>query len=146
MTLPLASYATGPAVIGGSGSALTVTADSTDEVTLASLTLPAMRKNGKLRVTVHYVHTNSANDKTVKVKLGSTVMGSKLTTAKAGDKLVVEIANCNATNAQVGEDGATATVETGTGSAVLSITGQKETGSETLTVKHWSVELVQLSD
>lgn len=141
--LPLQDFPTGPTVIGGSNDAATVTADSTDEVTLATFTVPALRKNDSLRVTAQYLHTNSANDKTIKVKLGSTVLGSKLTTAAAGSKLVVDIANRGATNSQIGEDGATATVETGAGEAVLSITGQKETGSETLTLAAWKVELIQ---
>lgn len=142
--LTLQDFPTGPTTIGGDGVAAVVTADSTDEVVLATFTLPVLRKHDKVRVTALYTHTNSANDKTVKVKLGSTVMASKLTTAAAGSKLVAEIANCNATNAQVGEDGATATVETSGGEAVVSITGQKATGSETLTLKHWTVELFQL--
>lgn len=144
--LPLQDYPTGPTAIAGSGVAAVVTAASTDEVVLATKTLPALRKHDKVRVTAMYSHTDSANDKTIRVKIGSTTVASKLTTTGTGSKLVAEIANCNATNAQIGEDGATAAVETGAGAAVVSITGQKETGAETLTLKHWTVELVQLPE
>lgn len=141
--LPLNDYPTGPTVIGGSNANATVTADSTDEVVLATFTVPQLRKNDAVRVTAQYLHTNSANDKTVKVKLGATVLASKLTTTGAGSKLVADIANRGATNSQIGEDGAVAAIETKSGAAVITITGQKETGSETLTLARWMVELIQ---
>lgn len=145
MTLSLNKYATGPTAVGGSKGSVAAPS-GTDENVLATFSVPALRKHDKLRVTALYSHTNSANNKTIKVKLGATVLASKVTTSVAGDKLVAEIANVGATNVQIGEAGAAGAIETGAGAAVLTITGTKATGGETLTLAHWTVELIQLPE
>jgi hypothetical protein len=145
MTLPLQRSPTGPTVIGGGNSDVTAPA-TTAENTLASLVLPALSKNSRLRVSYGVTHTNGADDKIVKVKLGATALLTTTTTAAASDRKSVEIRNKGATNVQASNAGTTAAVETGVAGVVLSITGQKETGADSLVLTDWLVELIQLPD
>lgn len=140
--LPLQDSPAGPTAIKGKTSATSGAAD-TAENTLYSTKIPPLRKNDRVRVTINVRHTDSANDKTLKVKLGGTAFLTKLTTTGTGYRAVCEIANRGATNSQCGEDGAQGTVDTSVETTLL-VTGQKETGGETLTLEAALVELIQL--
>jgi hypothetical protein len=139
--LPLNNSPAGPTYIKGKTTATSGAAD-TAENTLYTAKIPPLRKNDRLRITSHVRHTNSANNKTVAVKLGGTTFHSVVTTTVAGHKMVTEIVNRGATNSQAGEAGAQGTVDTSV-ETTLTITGTKATGGETLTLEAVMVELIQ---
>jgi len=141
-------------VVGQSAVAVSHTGDA-NEFTFATVTVPAksMGPNGRVRITTLWTHTNSANNKTLKIKFGSTTYKTIMDTASATDRFQVEIANRNATNSQVGSasDGtgfgasANAVVtssEDTTANVTITITGQLAAGAETVTLESYLVELM----
>lgn len=139
--------------------AVTITADSTDEVIAATVSLAAnaMGGNGRLTVEQLWTHTSSGNNKTMRVRLGGiggTAHCAVVNTAAAAWKDERHISNVNATNAQksqlasaagantLGGSPTTGTLDT-TAATTLVITGQKATGSETLTLESYRVTLTR---
>lgn len=132
-------------------------ADTTEDV-LATVTIPAntVAANGQIRVWAMFSYTNSANNKTMRARLGG-IGGTVYFTATRTSQLVtyaqVWIGNVNATNSQAGfylETSAGATSQGTratsaidmTASTTLVITGQKGLGSETLNLEGYGVEFI----
>lgn len=131
----------------------------TNETTLATVTVPAgaMGANGSVRVTTYWSRTNNGNTVTMFVRFngtGGTAYLNSPTVSRAtlADQLV--IANRNATNSQVGRyvagqpsysssTGAAVTSSIDTTAAVdISIRGQLGTGTDTITLEGYLVELI----
>lgn len=148
-------------ILGMSGTAASCAAN-TSENTLASVTIPAgsMGPNGALRVTTVWTMTNSANNKTIAVKLGGTsgtaFCNLTLGTGIASARYEHFIANAGATNSQIGFVAAntvgfgtaaganvTASIDT-TAATTLVITGTKASSGETLTLLNYLVELIRV--
>lgn len=135
---------------GQSAVALSHTGD-TNESTLATITIPAgsMGPNGRVSGKVSLSWTNSANNKTAKLKLAGVTLDTYGPLASStGLMLEFEIANRGATNSQhwiVRESRSnssttwvqgTATADT-TGNIDITITGTLALGTETITVEDY---------
>lgn len=129
------------------------------ETALATVTIKAgvMGTNGQLRITTLWSHTNSANTKTERVRLGgiggTAFLEVNATTTDSG-QLMTMIRNRNSASSQVGADrgssglgllaGAIATASLDTAAAQdIAITGQLVTAAESITLESYSVELLQ---
>src|SRR5574340_56083 len=148
----------GRVVLGGTGVAASNAAD-TSELALASVTIPgyAMGTEGRIRVTSTWTVTSSANNKTLRVRLGG-IAGTRFfetaLTTSVSARYVTEFANRGQTNSQVGGTaqgnssfGAvsaavmTDTTDT-TADKALVISGQKASAGETLKLESYMVELL----
>ena len=129
------------------------------ETVLATINLPAntIGANGQVRIRTYWTVTNSANNKTLRVRFGtagisSTAISTSTITTFSSPFITVDMQNNNATNAQNafsvgsrGTDGLTTTVlaissiDT-TVSENLYITGQLANTGETITLTSYSVE------
>ncbi len=145
-------------IIGHSAVAAALTG-TTAETILASVAVPAgeMGPNGVLRVTTEWSYTNSANNKTLRTRLGAglsgTVFDSIVPTTNAFQRRQCDIKNRNANNAQMAPPSAyvagfgtsTGAVLTGTvdtsAAQTLAITGQLANAGETITLESYLVEL-----
>ncbi len=127
--------------------AFTVTAASTSEETGMTYTLPAIGANDMLMVNHFWTVTNNANVKTARVNLdGAAGQAVDLASQSVGN-LVTMMRNMNNASVQRwfsdnravygGTGGAikATTKVTGTAGLVLTITGQKATGSDTMTLE-----------
>lgn len=149
------AYPLAHSFVGVSGAA------DTNENTLATITLPAgaLGANGYLEIEAKWTYTNSANNKTLRVKFGATTLYSLTATTTAAAHSYVRIGNANAANAQVSTNwsyvgantlvalaGAanTATIDTSAAVPIL-ITGQKASGAEALTLDFYTVKVVRLT-
>lgn len=164
LTAPTAGFAqtisTSPApdvrVLAASAVAQSITGTLT-ETTLASGTIPAgtLGANGQVDIVALWSHTNSANNKTLRVKFGGTNFMAVVTTTTGVDQTYTRIANRGVTNSQIGFIAAsstgfsaiagsnvTASVDT-TADVTLLITGQLALGSETITLESYIVKLVK---
>lgn len=127
---------------------------NTNENTLFSFTVPAnsMGANGVLKVSYITSCTNSANSKSVRVKLGATTFQTSTVTTVTGVAIMTSIRNRNATNSQmaansaVGDTSGSVGLNTGsidtTQDQTFSITGIKASGAETLALESVIVELI----
>lgn len=125
---------------------------TTSETTLATITIPggAMGANGRVEVMALFSYTNSANNKTLRVKFGGTTMANAVPTTSASYAASATIANRNSVSSQVangslapgatGAAVAAATADT-TADVVLTITGQLANAGETITLESYSVAL-----
>lgn len=145
-------------ILGASAVAVSGPADTSENI-LATITVPAgaMGLNGILRVRALWSHTNSANNKTLRIRLGG-VGGTQFlaivptTTASAITDTTIQ--NRGAANSQVGSvaalvasfgttSGALATGAIDTSVATtLVLTGQKASAGETITLESYLVELI----
>lgn len=129
------------------------------ETALATVTIKAgvMGTNGQLRITTLWSHTNSANTKTERVRLGgiggTAFLEVNATTTDSG-QLMTMIRNRNSASSQVGANsgssglgllaGAIATASLDTAAAQdIAITGQLVTAAESITLESYSVELLR---
>jgi len=141
-------------VVGQSAVAVSHTGDA-NEFTFATITVPAksMGPNGRVRITTLWTHANSANNKALKIKFGSTTYKTIVDAASATDRFQAEIANRNATNSQVGSASDSGGFGTSTNAVVTSnedttanvtiaITGQLATSTETIVLESYLVELM----
>jgi hypothetical protein len=146
-------------VLAASGAQVADKGNVTSEQTFVTVTVPAnaMGANGMLRIWYAWNYTNSANDKTLRVRFSGaagTQFHAYVATTSASDSAVVTIQNRNATNSQTGGPSTTAfgmgggttsmttaSVDT-TAETTIVITGQKETGTETLTLERYIVEVL----
>lgn len=148
--------AVGIIVLGRSAPDASATA-STNEETLATVAVPAnaMGPNGRLRITTQWSYTNSANDKTFRVKLGGSLVSATIQTTTTWARIQSEVINRNSASSQrvptqgtgftgLGSAGtASATIAVNTTQAQdLTITGQKASAGETLTLESYLVELL----
>lgn len=124
----------------------------TTETTLATITIPAgaMGANGRIEVRALFSVTNSANTKTLRVRFGGTTFASSAVTAVGSAPLLMNVANRNAANSQVGTlgtgfgtaSGAAITTAIDTTAAVnITITGQLGLGTEAITLESYQVLL-----
>lgn len=141
-------------VLAQSYVAVSCGADVTEDV-LATITIPAgtMGANGAVRIISQWTHTNSANTKTLRVKWAGTAVNTFAITTQAGTYLLTVVANRGVTNSQVAPAqniniyGSTtnavftAAVDT-TAAVTVTITGQKASAGETLTLEGYTVELL----
>jgi hypothetical protein len=140
-----------PIGICQSGKAVAHTGD-TAEFTFVTCTVNRkyMGPNGRLLIRATFSHTNSANNKTLRVRfngIGGTAYLSQVDTTTAAFTANVRIANRGLTNSQVGAvEGSvvaptTSAVDT-TLAVPIVITGQLANTGETVTLESYSIELV----
>lgn len=141
--------------LAASGASIADKGNLTSEETFVTVPVPAnaMGANGTIRVITAWTVTSSANDKIVRVRLGGTELHQFLNATTGQITMVghTVIQNRNATNSQVGIAGSgvgtsanallTAAIDT-TASANLTITAQKETGTESMVLQRYSVEVI----
>lgn len=144
-----------PYKLAAAGSNIPDKGNLTSEETFVTVVIPAnsMGINGSIRVTSAWTCTSSANDKTVRVRLGGTELHATVNPTSGVITMYPQtlIQNRGVTNSQVGSAGygtgaattaiPTAAIQTGS-DANLTITGQKETGTETLTLQRYLVEVI----
>lgn len=125
------------------------------ETTLATITIPAgsLGPNGSFEIETLWTVTNSANTKTLRVKLGSTAFANIAATTSASAQLHTRVANRNSAASQVGFPSAnssgfgvsSAAVTTGavdtSQDAIVTITGQLASAGETITLESYVVKL-----
>ena len=150
----------GSVVLARGNTDLTVTAASTAEVDIASFDVPAglIGTNGMLEVTHFWEATNNANVKTMRVKLGGTAFfanAAALNSSAIFLPPITRIWNRNSQSVQMAFAAANGNTTIATGTAkttgavdtsaatTLAISGQKATGSDTLTLLGYSVRLVR---
>lgn len=147
-----------PIILAQSAVAITSPAD-TNENTLATITVPAnaMGPNGRIRVWETWTVNNNANVKTRRTKIGGasgSVFNSANIASTVSQSCVSWIANVNNTAVQSGtapgsssgigsssSANDTAAVDT-TAETTIVITAQKATGSDTMTLENYLVELI----
>lgn len=145
----------GVQVLAQSAVAVSGAAD-TNENALATITIPAdlLGPSGMLRLRSALTWTNSANNKTLRIRFSGaagTILYTSTVTTGGGEVVYVgHMANI-ATNSQVfrgvsegsttQNSGGTSTVDT-TATTTLLITAQKVTGSETVTLNRFSLEIL----
>lgn len=143
----------------GSGTTDSVAPATTNEEILATIPLPSglLSRNTRVEVETQWSVTNSANTKTLRVRLGTTGISSdlittnSLSTGHAAARYLTAVTNRNNLaaqtfhqSAQIGASGAAVGALTAN-TAVLQniyITGQKATAGETLTLVSYVVRLV----
>lgn len=145
-----------PFIIGKSFAAVSGAAD-TNENTLATISIPAgaIGANGCLRVRTFWTVNNNANAKTTRIRLsaiGGTIFTSLSHGAVTTGSTDGLICNRNAQNSQYAYaltlSGNSTAISTATGSVETSvattmvITAQKATGSDTMTLEGYTVELL----
>jgi hypothetical protein len=149
-------YSKGVTVLASSAVAVSCPADTNEDV-LATITVPgnSMGLNGSLRIWTLWTMTNSANNKTIRVRFsganGAQYMVVTNTTT-ATYHAVTLLGNRGAANSQVGQmsngliassSGAvvTSAVDTTVDTTIV-ITGQKASAGETITLERYLVELI----
>ena len=151
----MSGFSTPPSaiVLGQSAVASSHTGD-TVETALATINIPAtaIGKNGRIEVRADFTYTNSANAKTMNVKLGATTLMSQGATTSSGLKTETSIANRGSATSQravsfvansangIGYLSATGAVDT-TANVTLTITGTLGLGTETITLESFQVLL-----
>lgn len=145
-------------VLNASGLSVSGTAVTTEEA-YRTVTLPALQANDVLRVTATWAYTNSANNKTVRIRLnglaGTQIFGAIKTTT-TNQTITLYIRNRNATNSQLVDymavdSGGTftsstlgsAAIETSSAGVQLVFSGEKASAGETCALQASSVELVR---
>lgn len=137
-----------------SGVAATIDANSTGELPVGQFKLPGgiLGANGVLRVTTIWTVTNNGNTKTARVRLGG-MGGTAFTFAFSGQVSIVSVFNIHARGAQnsqlcsSGLEGSAASANQSatvdfTQDQQIIITGQKNTGSDTMTLEGWSADIL----
>lgn len=146
-------------VIGASAATGMSVTGSTNETALATISIPAgaMGANGILRVTLLVTGTNNANTKTIRIRLGG-ISGSQFFAASIASTLTtrsqIQIQNRNSQASQVAHANATlnsfqstsggvftASVDTSAAQDLV-ISGQLGTGTDTLTLESYLVEIL----
>lgn len=142
-------------VIASSGQAAAVLS-GTAEVALATIAIPAMGAKDILRITSLWSYTNSANAKTLRVRLGGlagTAIFATAPTTTAQAAFQQNIYNSNATNVQkMFNSSAPFSITTGALAAAavqtnagfdLVLSGQPANAGETITLEGYTVELIR---
>lgn len=132
---------------------------NTLETILATIPIPAnIGVNSTLKITAFFGANNNSNNKTVRIRYGSsgsgiggTAVSATNITTQLGLNLVVTIANRNSASSQVATTGnsggfgfaapITLTVNTTNASEIV-LTGQLATGTDTVSVESYIVELL----
>lgn len=123
------------------------------EKVLFSCNVPPLRGNDQLLIRLGWTYTNSANNKTEKLKLGGSTVYNQSFTTTAGDVRDLFVRNRGATNAQIlgfgnatvygsgSQAPTTAALETNAG-GLLEVTGQKTSGGEAMTLEFADVHII----
>lgn len=129
---------------------------NTNETTLRTLTLPGglLGKNDSVEVVTRWSYTNSANNKTVRVRFGGTSMYGVNATTTAAAPHTCTISNRNATNSQIANPGTTtggwgvtsnamvtSAIDT-TADVPLLIQGTLASAAETITLEEYIVTII----
>lgn len=148
-------------VLGQSGAAVSAPANDTNENILATISIAAglMGANDSLEILTMWSYTASTNNKTLRIRLGgiggTQYMNSPRNSGtEVGLQLMHFIRNRNSVSSQVGYQSGTFTFSAATAAATTSsvnmanaqdlvITGQKATGTETLTLESYRVLLLR---
>lgn len=133
--------------------------NTTTETTLATIVLPGntMSKKGHLRIDLVMNCAGGSGNKTTRVKFGSSTVQSITSTTSLNQHSLVVIRNANSKAAQIVQGSATqgynnsaSSVQSLTADTALPvtilITGQKATGTDTLTLAAYSITLVEVED
>lgn len=141
---------------GAAGSALT---GSTNESVRATIAIPAgsLGANGYVKVRARFSHTNSANNKTIRARLGLTgagtggaVLGTVVANAALNTTVEFLIMNRNSVSSQIGDNGIvgssttalpTATIATSSATDLV-LTAQLANSGESITLEGYTVDLV----
>lgn len=149
---------TRPYVLAQSAVASSHTGD-TNETALATITLPAkaMRANGRLRISGVFTHTNSANNKTIRIRFGGaagTLYLSRTLTTTVSTPFLIEIANVNSESSQKSTRSSGGLLDTSTAAALVTssvntaldvsivISGVLANTGETITLDSYMVEVL----
>ncbi len=138
-------------VLAKSGVGVSHTGNTT-ETTLATITVPAgaMGPNGQIEVEALFSINNSANSKTMRVRLGGSLAGATATTSTASFQGKSRIANRNSASSQVApaslvvSSSATAvnTLAINTANAAdITITGQLANAGDSVTLESYLVRV-----
>lgn len=130
---------------------------NTSETTLADISIPAgtMGANDQLRITGMFTYTNSANTKTIKVKLDTTNFRTFAPTTTATLSFLTSISNRNSVSSQIGENAGQVAPNVANANAPitgaidmsstqsLKLTGQLANSGETVSLEWYRVELLR---
>lgn len=143
----------GAGAIAQSAVAQSVTGTLT-ETTLATITIPAsaLGANGQAEIVTLWSVTNSANNKTLKIKFGGSLVLSTTLTTTSSDQIYTRIANRNGAASQVSQAtsnsngfGTSGTVTTlaidTTADVPVVITGTLANTGETITLESYIVKI-----
>jgi hypothetical protein len=141
-------------ILSQSGVAVSHTGD-TNETNLATVALPAYKigPNGRVRVSAHWSHTNSANNKICRIKFGGSALHAITNTTTAQSRAQVEMVNRNSLSSQVvsmfgGDSGfgattsalSTLSLDTAT-SLNIQVSGELANSGETITMESYIIEV-----
>ena len=141
-------------VLAQSAVAVTAPAD-TNENTLATYTLPGgtMGLNDSIEAWVVFTNNNSGGTKTFKIDFGGTDYLAGSATTTLAYHAIKQITNRNSLSSQVGAasamgigTGAGAVVTSSVNTAadvVITITGTKSSGADTITLEAYSIRLIR---
>lgn len=129
---------------------------TTNETTLATITVPggSMGPNGQFEAVLHFTYTNSANNKTLRLKFGGTTFWQVAATTTANYQVYIRVCNRNSNSSQVhftltagtsglGQSGSavtTGTIDTSSDQNIL-ITGQLANSGETIQLESYLIKM-----
>lgn len=127
---------------------------NTNENTLVSYTLPGGTPgpNDTIEIWTQWTHTNSANNKTMRIRFGGTSVLGIVVTTTATSRFVTHIQAANSLVAQVTSPNsqlgtsALSVITTAINTAVdvpILITGQKASAGETITLENYSIRHIR---
>lgn len=127
----------------------------TVETALATITIPGgmLGPNGSVRITTLWTHTNSANNKNMRVKFGGTQISVNTVTTTAASRDQRQINNRGSASSQIAFQGGTGGLGATTGAPVttafdtaapvdITLTAQLALGTETMTLEAYTVEVL----
>jgi hypothetical protein len=143
-----------PCVLSQSGQSVALTG-TTSETVLATIPIPAgaLRRHGRIRIWATGAITSNANTKTIKIKIGSTVVGGIVTAGTGVSTFDIEAnvvngatpnSNFGSVIAFMGSTVQQAGANVGANmlnASTLTITGQLGTGTDTITLNAYTVEV-----
>lgn len=97
------SSASSPVILGIGATAASITG-TVNETTLATISIPAgsMGPNGQIEVISHWTYPSSANNKILRIKIGSTTFWQVTLTTNANLHTYFRVCNRNSAASQVG--------------------------------------------
>ena len=146
--------------LAASAAAVVAPVNDTNENVLATITIPAglMGTRGILQIDIRMTYNNNGNNKTMRCRwsgAAGTVIWGPTRTTQLGSTTRITLANRDSASSQVyssinnndastadGNAGGTASVNTGADTSIV-ISAQKATGSDTVTLEYYKVDLIQ---
>jgi hypothetical protein len=146
-------FNSGVRVLAAAGTAIPHTG-TVAKTTLATITVPPMGPNDRLRISTLWSMTNSANNKTFSIDLAGTNFMAVVHTASTTFKDTREIVNRGSSASQVcfpaaaaGANNTGSAVSTGTvatsSATALTLSGTLANTGETITLEAYTVELIK---